>query len=471
MANKFTEEQLTFIKHNTQDSVILTATAGSGKTSSATGRLLWLLEQGVKPSRIIFFSFTNDAVDELRNRIKNDKIHITTIHSFCLSALAKCKKFKKTADFHHFINWYKKKSNPGPKARFDEKLAYKRRVEKLENEPDYCASQISKYKMLMLDNVKSRLPDYYIDYCKFLKSTGSRDFVDMLTETLKLADSKMWDDNFHKKYDYVFVDEYQDTSSLQMQILLKLKAKVYHLIGDRNQSIYGFSGSNCYVIEKLLKQDRPTVEYSLSKNFRSDLSIVENSNKYSSLQAVAESEKSGKVEMGLIDEYDVIKMIKQDQDVVMLVRTNQVIRQLEEKFLLKKLPIRYQSIFTSDEIEIIRKRTGVTPQLNSKLKRILPNFGKPSELLAFLDENAESKSFITTIHKSKGREFPRCVVVNCLSPEIIEYNALDLNNKELKALSFDPGDIQDEEAKNVHYVAVTRPKNELYFMIYNENID
>ena len=468
---KFTDEQLTFIKHAGPESVILTATAGSGKTASATGRLLWLLEQGVKPGKIIFFSFTNDAVDELRNRIKNDKIHITTIHSFCLSALAKCKKFKSIADFHHFINWYKKKSNPGPKARFDEKLAYKRRVEKLESEPEYYASQISKYKMLQLDNVKSRLPDYYIDYCKFLKSTNSRDFVDMLTETLKLTDSKMWDDNFFKKYDYVFVDEYQDTSALQMKILLKLRARVYHLIGDRNQSIYGFSGSNCYMIEKLLKQDRPTVEYSLSRNFRSDLSIVENSNKYSSLLAVAESEKKGKVELGLIDEYDVIKMIKQGKDVVLLARTNQVIRQIEEKFLLKKIPIRYMNIFSKDEIEIIRKRTGVTPQLNSKLKRILPHFGKPSELLNFLDENSQSGSFITTIHKSKGREFPRCVVVNCLSPEIIEYNSLDLDKKELKELSFDPGDIDDEEAKNVHYVAVTRPKNELYFMIYNENFD
>ena len=108
MASKFTEEQLKFITHKGPESVILTATAGSGKTASATGRLVWLLEQGVRPERIIFFSFTNDAVNELRNRIRNPKINITTIHSFCLSTLAKCRKFKKTADFHHFINWYKK---------------------------------------------------------------------------------------------------------------------------------------------------------------------------------------------------------------------------------------------------------------------------------------------------------------------------------------------------------------------------
>ena len=469
MASKFTEEQLKFITHKGPESVILTATAGSGKTASATGRLIWLLEQGVKPERIIFFSFTNDAVNELRHRIRNPKINITTIHSFCLSTLAKCRKFKKTADFHHFINWYKKHAAPGKGARIDEKISFKRRCEKLENEPDYVSSQISKYKMLLQENIKSRLPDFYIEYCKFLKQTGSRDFTDMLVETLRLTDSRVWDDEMHKRYDYVFVDEYQDTSALQLKILLKLKAKMYHLIGDRNQSIYSFSGSNCAMIEKLLKQDKPTVEYSLSKNFRSDYNIVEHSNAYSSLEAVANSEKPGKVHKTLIDENELIKMVKK-KDVVVLVRTNAVIRQLEEKFLLKKIPIRYQNIFSEDELEIIRKKTGVTPQLNRKLKRILPEFGKGSELIKFIDENSESKSFITTIHKSKGREFPTCVVVNSLSPDLIEHNGLELDDKELKSLSFDPGDIEDTEAMNVHYVAITRPKHELYFMTYDERL-
>jgi superfamily I DNA/RNA helicase len=291
----------------------------------------------------------------------------------------------------------------------------------------------------------------------------------MLVETLRLTDSRVWDDEMHKRYDYVFVDEYQDTSALQLKILLKLKAKTYHLIGDRNQSIYSFSGSNCDMIEKLLKQDKPSIEYNLSKNFRSDYNIVEHSNAYSSLEAVANSEKPGKVHKTLIDENEVIKMMKK-KDVVVLVRTNAVIRQLEEKFLLKKIPIRYQNIFTADELEIIRKKTGVTPQLNRKLKRILPEFGKGSELIKFIDENSESKSFITTIHKSKGREFPTCVVVNSLSPDLIEHNGLELDDKELKSLSFDPGDIEDTEAMNVHYVAITRPKHELYFMTYDERL-
>ena len=469
MTAKFTKEQLKFIKHPGSESVILTATAGSGKTASAAGRLVWLLEQGVRPEKIIFFSFTNDAVEELRHRIKNDRVNITTIHSFCLTALAKSKKFKTIADFHHFINWYKKKANPGPKARADEKILFNRRCSKLEEQHEYYSSQISKYKMLLQDNIKGRLPDFYIDYCKFLKSTGSRDFTDMLIETYRLSDSNFWDDEMYKRYDYVFVDEYQDTSSLQLKILLKLKAKTYHLIGDRNQSIYSFTGSNCLAIEKLLKEEKPTLEYSLSKNFRSDMNIVEHSNNYSSLKAVANSEKPGNVWLKLIEENDVLDMMK-EKDVVLLVRTNSVIRQLEERFLIKKIPMRYHNIFTNDELQIIRDKKGVTPQLNRKLKRILPEFGRGSELIKFIDENSDNKTFITTIHKSKGREFPTCVIVNSLSPDIIKYNGLELDDKELKSLSFNPEDPEDNEAKNVHYVAITRPKHELYFMMYDENL-
>jgi superfamily I DNA/RNA helicase len=221
------------------------------------------------------------------------------------------------------------------------------------------------------------------------------------------------------------------------------------------------------MIEKLLKEERQTVEYSLSMNFRSDTNIVEHSNNYSSLKAVANSKDEGSVNLRLIEEKELLGMIK-EKDVVMLVRTNAVIRKLEEKFLLDKIPMRYHNIFSEDELNIIRTKKGVTPQLNRKLKRILPKFGKASELISFIDEHAEKKTFITTIHKSKGREFPTCVVINSLSPHVIDYNGLELDDKELKNLSFDPGNPDDEEAKNVHYVAITRPKNELYFMIIDD---
>lgn len=242
MAKKqnFTKEQLAFIKHSGPDSVILSATAGSGKTASATGRLMWLLNQGVRPEKIIYFSFTNDAVDELRSRIKNDKIEITTIHSFCARVLGKSKKFKPLAETAMFPNWFKKKYKPKKKSTIEDRLFYDRACRKLDNDLQKIMSDISKYKLTLAEGKKDRLPSFFKQYQRFLIETRTRDFADMLTDTLHLTTYKSWENNWEYKYQYVFVDEYQDTSALQMKILLALRAQKYHLIGDRNQSIYGF---------------------------------------------------------------------------------------------------------------------------------------------------------------------------------------------------------------------------------------
>ena len=109
--SKYTDEQLNFINYKGDKSIILSATAGSGKTHSTVGRLNEMIENGVDPSRIIFFSFTNDAVNELRSRVKHD-IKITTIHSFTSSLLGKMGLFKPIVTFYDFTNWYKEKYKP-----------------------------------------------------------------------------------------------------------------------------------------------------------------------------------------------------------------------------------------------------------------------------------------------------------------------------------------------------------------------
>lgn len=465
---KFTDEQLSFIKHKGPDSVILSATAGSGKTASATGRLVWLLNNGVKPEKIIYFSFTNDAVDELRSRINNDKIEITTIHSFCARVLGKSKKFKPLVENSMFLNWFKKKYKPKKKAPYEEKIRFDRFCRKIEQDPNKIFSDISKYKLTMAEGTKDKLPPFFIQYQKFLRDTRTRDFADMLIDTLKLTESKTWENNFEYKYQYVFVDEYQDTSALQMKILLALRAKMYHLIGDRNQSIYGFQGSDCAKIEKLLKEKKVVKEYNLSINFRSAKDIVENSNLYSDLIATPFSDNSGLINKKLLTEQQLFKMMK-EKDVVLLARTNNVIKGLELKFLSKKIPMRYFNILDPEDLEIIEERKPLNAKQKRKFKSILSNFdGTADELVDFIRENINSKSFVTSIHKSKGREYPTCIIVNSLSPEILEYNEIELDEKELKRFSFDPESYEDRESRNIHYVAVTRPKNELFYMMVDE---
>jgi superfamily I DNA/RNA helicase len=470
MSNKqgFTSEQLAFIKHKEPNSVILSATAGSGKTASATGRLIWLLNQGVNPEKIIYFSFTNDAVDELRTRINNDKIEITTIHSFCARVLGKCKKFKPLVDTSFFPNWYKKKYAPTKKTPLEQKIFYDRACRQLADDPKKIFSDISKYKLTLAEGEKDRLPSFFKQYQRFLIETRTRDFADMLTDTLYLTGFKSWENNFEYKYHYVFVDEYQDTSALQMEILLALRAKMYHLIGDRNQSIYGFQGSDCYKIEKLLKEKKSVTEYNLSVNFRSAKGIVENANMYSDLIATPHHTTEGHINQKLLTERELISMMR-EKDVVILARTNSVIKSLEMFLLSRKVPMRYFNILDDEDLEIITERKELTKKQAKKFKKILPYFdGTADEMVSFISEHCESKSFVTSIHKSKGREYPNVVIVNSLSPEVLEHNGIILEAKELKRMSFDPDDIEDRESKNIHYVAVTRPKDELYYMMVDE---
>lgn len=465
MGNKYTKEQLEFIEFNGPESVILSATAGSGKTHSTVGRLKHLLDNGVDPEKIIFFSFTNDAVNELRTRI-GEGVKIATIHSFTSGVLGKLGKFKPIVTFYDFISWYRENNKPSFKDSRKVRDDYYKTIERFYEDGTGIASAFASYKLQFHDGVKSPKPSYYDDYITFLKTTNSRDFSDMLIDTEKLSKSSQHKDFFNGLYDYVFIDEYQDTSTLQMKILSAINAKQYYLIGDKNQSIYGFSGANCSKIESLLKEKKTVVELTLTKNFRSHKKIVENANKFSSLKAVPDSEVDGFVDHKFINNTKLFEMLKDGKPLTVLVRTNNVIKEIEKKCLKKRIPMRYFNYITKTDLDKITK-SDLTDALKKKINEVLPYYMDLDELVEFIKSNIESDVFITSIHKSKGREFPRCIVVNSADPQmLLDYGSL---THDLTDYSFitDEG-IVDEESRNIHYVAVTRPKEELYFMIYDD---
>jgi len=107
-----TQEQLNFIQADIKSNIILKATAGSGKTASAVKRVRYLLDNGVDPKKIIFFSYTTAAVNEFKKRLNNEEVKITTIHAFCLGMLSRMKKFKEVVDIYQFIDWYNTKYKP-----------------------------------------------------------------------------------------------------------------------------------------------------------------------------------------------------------------------------------------------------------------------------------------------------------------------------------------------------------------------
>jgi superfamily I DNA/RNA helicase len=463
--SNYTDEQLAFINFNGSESLIFSAVAGSGKTHSAVGRLNKMLADGVDPKRMIFFSFTNDAVDELRSRVGNDSVRITTIHAYTLAQLAKMGKFKPVATFFEFAAWYKEKKKPKPYDSPKKKMKFQEIIDSFYEDGAYISSTFSAFKLQSADGIKAPIPDYYQDYRDFLRETKSRDFADMLIECEKLAQNPQYKHFFEGTYDYVFVDEYQDTSTLQLKTLLYIKAKQYFLIGDKNQSIYGFSGANCDAIEELLKKERTVLEFNLTKNFRSAKKIVEHANKFSQLKAVPHSTEDGLVNHHLITEDDLWDMMVDGKPLTVLVRTNKVIKEIEKKCLREKVKMRYFNFLTRQDLEHI-KAGKINPAIKRKLDQVASYHGCPvgkyDKLINFIEENQNSNVFVTSIHKSKGREYPRVVVINSFDPEqlmdvpelIEDYSFLSLE-----------GEI-DVDAMNLHYVACTRPKEEIYFLMY-----
>lgn len=464
---KYTEEQQTFIKYPDELSVILAATAGAGKTYSCVQRLKELLNRGVDPSKIIFFSFTKAATLELQDRIGNENIKITTIHAFCLGVLAKIGRFKKISNFYDFIQWFQDKYKPSNSATADEKTFYYDTIGTLYEEADFLSSAIAAFKLQSADGVKCMIPSYISEYNKFMKESKSRDFSDMLIEVRDLFKEDKWLKMFRGQYDYIFVDEYQDTSTIQLQILLALNSKHYYMIGDRNQSIYGYSGANCTKLEEMLKERRETIEVSLSVNFRSDKKIVDNSNKFSSLKAIANSQEEGFVDDKIMFKMDELAEILQLQDeVAVLVRTNDVIKKIEIVMLKRKVPMKYFNFITSTDIKNFNNGE-IHSTLKSKLSKLKDYFDNDRDIIHFIERNKSSNKFITSIHKSKGREFDTCVVVNSVAPELLEQNpnSYKFSKKQLEKITFDPDDEENVEPRNIHYVAVSRARHKNFFMI------
>ena len=203
----------------------------------------------------------------------------------------------------------------------------------------------------------------------------------------------------------------------------------------------------------------------LSVNFRSGINIVENSNKYSTITAIPFHQYEGKIYENFIDYNKLNDLICQEEEIVTLCRTNNIVKLVEVNLLKRKIPINYLNyIKPKDLIDI--KQNNISKLLQKKIDYVIEMFGgKVENLIEFIEKNRDKKSFITTIHKSKGKEFDTCVIINSLSEDLLNKNEIDLPEDKKEFYSFFPDMENYEEEKNVHYVAVSRAKKNIYYML------
>ena len=351
--------------------VLIFAGAGSGKTRVLTHKLYYLVNEGLfKPEEILAVTFTNKAAKEMKERVmkllKTNELDLSmgTFHSICARILRE--DIEVLGFSRHFAIYDVKDQLDLIKVLFEEFEISKTLIT-----PNQLRNQISLFKNKMMDPamvdrkartiLEKTVSKIYMEYQKNLKLNDALDFDDLLTFPLDIFEKKPAVlKKYQKRWKYILVDEYQDTNRAQFQFLTNL-AKAHEnicVVGDDDQSIYGWRGadvSNILDFEKTFSSCRV---FTLEKNYRSTqeilnaaTAVVMNNDKRANKNLVA-ANGSGET-LGLIETIDeqeeasaivssIEKEIKLNKRTFnkfsVLYRTNAQSRALEESFIRQGIP-------------------------------------------------------------------------------------------------------------------------------------
>lgn len=269
--------------------VLVTAGAGSGKTKLLTNRIAYLLEhEQVSEENILAITFTNKAAKEMKDRVssllnRSSNVWISTFHSMCLKMLRKfvSKIEGYTPDFSVYSESDSEKTLK--QVIKDLKLPvdnYKHYA----NVISYCQNQNVDIYTYVKRNLqeKDELINVYESYENALKKNNALDFDHLLSKTYELLSSnKDVLDYYATKFEYIFVDEFQDTNVIQYD-LIKLLTSVHKnifVVGDEDQCIYTWRGANFQNIFNFKNDFAPVKMFKLEQNYRSTKTIINKANK------------------------------------------------------------------------------------------------------------------------------------------------------------------------------------------------
>lgn len=275
----------------TEGPLLVLAGAGSGKTRVLTTRIAYLIETlGISPENVLAITFTNKAAKEMKDRILNMlgpiayKIQISTFHSFGLFLLKKHydllgydRNFTilDSDDVLTLIKKIIKEMNLDPKE-YNPK-AIRNKISGAKNEL-LNAEEYSRYANSSYENV---VVEIYRKYEKKLKTNNSFDFDDLLMMPLKLFHQfPNILKEYQEKYQYILVDEYQDTNEAQYVMVKMLAAKYKNIcvVGDESQAIYSWRGANYKNILNFEKDYKNAKTILLEENYRSTKTILNAAN-------------------------------------------------------------------------------------------------------------------------------------------------------------------------------------------------
>ena len=265
--------------------LLIIAGAGSGKTSTMTHRIAYMIEQGISPYRILAVTFTNKAANEMRERIESlcGEIHgmwVMTFHAMCLRMLRKHagvigydKNFViyDTADQKTLVRNICKELNLDSK---EFKPAYIASVISDKKEQGVTPQEFAENAIGMKNKLLARA---YQMYEKALRDNNAMDFDDLLLNTLRMfkADESVLLE-YSDRFEYIMVDEYQDTNNIQYRLVKLLSQRHGNIcvVGDDDQCIYEWRGADITNILNFEKDFKNAKLIKLEQNYRSKGNIL-----------------------------------------------------------------------------------------------------------------------------------------------------------------------------------------------------
>ncbi len=431
----------------TEGPVLILAGAGSGKTRVLTHRVAYLIqEKGVAPWHIMAITFTNKAAGEMRQRIDDmidygaESIWVATFHSSCVRIL---RRFADRMGYATNFTIYDSDDQKTlmkdicKRLEIDTKM-YKERtfLNEISSAKNELISDQEFANQAMGDFRKTRTAQVYREYQARLKQNNAMDFDDLIMNTVELLKLDPEVLNYYQeKFQYVMVDEYQDTNTAQFELVRLLAGGKNNLcvVGDDDQSIYKFRGANIYNILNFEKHFPDATVIKLEQNYRSTGNILEaangviaNNEGRKAKRLWTDAGKGDKVYFEQFDSaYEEADFIARDigrrvakgeytyGDCAILYRTNAQSRMLEEKLIASNIPYKIVggvNFYSRKEVKdlLAYLKTVDNAQDELAVRRIIniPKRGIGAASLAKISAYAEVNSLNFYQALERAREIP-----------------------------------------------------------------
>ena len=356
----------------TEGPLLLLAGAGSGKTRVLTHRIAYLMDQGVNPYHIMAITFTNKAAKEMRERVDDlvgfgaEHIWVSTFHSTCVRIL------RRHIDKLGYGNSFTIYDADDQKSlikqickqyKIDTKMMPERKIiNEISSAKDEFMTPSEYETRHQYDFKKKKIAQIYKEYQKQLKANNALDFDDLIFKTVELFQFHPEVlDYYQERFRYIMVDEYQDTNTIQFQLVSMLARKYQNLcvVGDDDQSIYKFRGANVKNILNFENVFPEAVTIKLEQNYRSTKNILNAANEVikhnkgrKTKKLWTENEEGDLLELHKYGtDYEAARKIIHEiedlskegydyKNMAILYRTNAQSRVFEESFMIKNIPYR-----------------------------------------------------------------------------------------------------------------------------------